>query len=149
MQATEKWSLLARLQLAPRCIFSKSPCISKENVLLETGSPGTGSSPQIVAELERLLNAATGQEATSASGTKSESALATISADLWRQLKPGSLVLAAGFDKNDNLIGWWGAIIVRVDDGELLVRWRDDPNEPRVSRSHEYIALLHPGLTGL
>jgi len=27
MQVTEKWPLLARLQFAPRCIFSKSPCI--------------------------------------------------------------------------------------------------------------------------
>src|ERR1700737_3773247 len=28
MQDIEKWPLLARLLLAPRCIFSKSPCIS-------------------------------------------------------------------------------------------------------------------------
>ena len=27
MQVIEKWSLLARLQFAPRCIFSNSPCI--------------------------------------------------------------------------------------------------------------------------
>jgi hypothetical protein len=38
-------------------------------------------------------------------------------------------------------------VIVRIDDGEFLVRWRDDPNEPSVSRSQEYIALLHPKLT--
>ena len=36
-----------------------------------------------------------------------------------------------------------------VDDGEFLVRWRDDPKEPRASRSQEYIALLHPKLTGI
>ncbi len=96
-----------------------------------------------MAELERLLKAETGQRVVSDSGAKSETASATISADLWRQLKPGSLVLAAGFDKNDNLDGWWEAIIVRVDDGEFLVRWRDEPNEPKSSRSQEYIALLH------
>jgi hypothetical protein len=107
------------------------------------------ASPGIIAELERLLKAATGQGATSASGAKSETASATISVDLWRQLKPGSLVLAAAFDEQDNLAGWWEAVIVRVDDGEFLVRWRDDPNEPRASRSREYIALLHPKLTGL
>jgi hypothetical protein len=45
------------------------------------------------------------------------------------------LVLAAGFDEQDNLAGWWEAIIVRIDDGEFLVRWRDDPKEPRASRS--------------
>jgi hypothetical protein len=42
----------------------------------------------------------------------------------------------------------WEAIIVRVDDDEFLVRWRDEPNEPRVSRSHEYIALVHPNIVG-
>jgi hypothetical protein len=107
------------------------------------------ASPEIIAELDRLLKAATGLEATSARSAKSETASATISADLWRQLKPGSLVLAAGFDEQDNLAGWWEAIVVRVDDGEFLVRWRDYPKEPRVSRSQEYIALLHPKLTGL
>jgi hypothetical protein len=107
------------------------------------------ASPEIIAELERLLKAATGQGAALASGTKSETASATISADLWRQLKPGSLVLAAGFDDEDNLAGWWEAIIVRIDDGEFLVRWRDYPKEPVASRSHEYIALLHPKITGV
>jgi hypothetical protein len=48
---------------------------------------------------------------------KIETASATISAGLWRQLKPGALVLAAGFDERDNLAGWWEAIIVRIDDG--------------------------------
>jgi hypothetical protein len=105
------------------------------------------ASLEIIAELERLLKAATGQGAASTSGAKSETASATNSDDLWRQLKPGALVLAAGFDEQDNLDGWWEAIIVRVDDGEFLVRWRDEPNEPRVSRSPEYIALLHPKLT--
>ena len=107
------------------------------------------ASPEIIAELDRLLKAATGQEVTSAGGAKSETALPTISADLWRQLKPGSLVLAAAFDEQDNLAGWWEATIVRVDDGEFLVRWRDYPKEPVASRSHEYIALLHPKLTGV
>jgi hypothetical protein len=107
------------------------------------------ASSGIIAELERLFKTAKGQGAPLASSAKSETASATISADLWRQLKPGSLVLAAGFDEQDNLAGWWEAIIVRVDDGEFLVRWRDDPKEPRVSRSREYIALLHPKLTTL
>jgi len=62
--------------------------------------------PARIAELERLLKAATGQGATLASGAKSETGSATISADLWRQLKPGSLDLAAGFDQNNNLIEW-------------------------------------------
>jgi hypothetical protein len=31
-----------------------------------------------------------------------------------------------------------------IDDGEFLVRWRDEPNLPTASRTREYIALLHP-----
>ena len=31
MQVTEKWPLLARLQFAPRRIFSNSACISKQS----------------------------------------------------------------------------------------------------------------------
>ncbi len=107
------------------------------------------ASPEIIAELDRLLKAATAQEATSARSAKSETASATISADLWRQLKPGALVLAACFDEQDNLAGWWEATIVRIDDGEFLVRWRDYPKEPVASRSYEYIALLHPKITGV
>jgi hypothetical protein len=60
------------------------------------------ASPEIIAELERLLKATTGQGVVSDIGAKSETASPKISADLWRQLKPGALVLAAGFDKNDN-----------------------------------------------
>ncbi len=63
--------------------------------------------------------------------------------------KPGSLVLPAGFDKNDNLDGWWEAIIVCVDDGEFLVRWQGYPYEPRSSRGQEYIALHNPKITGV
>jgi hypothetical protein len=85
------------------------------------------ASPEIIADLDHLLKAASVQETTSAGGAKSESASAMISADLWRQLKAGALVLAASFDEQDNLAGWWEAVIVRVDDGEFLVRWRDDP----------------------
>jgi hypothetical protein len=50
--------------------------------------------------------------ATFVSDAKSETASVTISADLWRQLKPGSL-LAAAFDEQDNLAGWWKATVVR------------------------------------
>jgi hypothetical protein len=105
------------------------------------------ASPEIIAELERLLKATMGHAGTSAINPKAETASATISDDLWRQLKPGALVLAAGFDEEDNLAGWWEAIIVKIDDGEFLVRWQDEPNLPTASRSREYIALLHPTLT--
>jgi hypothetical protein len=106
------------------------------------------ASPKVIAELERLSKAATGDAAASAdTNSQPESASPTISTNLWQQLKPGSLVLAAGFDEQDNLAGWWEAIIVRIDDGEFLVRWRDEPLLPVASRSREYIALLHPIMT--
>jgi Protein of unknown function (DUF3422) len=36
------------------------------------------------------------------------------------------------------------AIVVRVDDGEFLVRWRDDPKEPRATQSSRQVkALAH------
>jgi hypothetical protein len=60
-----------------------------------------------------------------------------------RQLAPDSLVLAAGFDEEDSFAGWWESIIVCIGDGERLVRWRDEPNEPAASRSKEY----HPVIT--
>ncbi|MGH7000234.1 MAG: hypothetical protein ACREEA_01860, partial [Stellaceae bacterium] len=106
------------------------------------------ASPEIIAELERLRKAATGQRATSASGAKFETAAPTISADLWRYPKPGSLVLAADFDEQENLDDRWKAIIVRLDDGEFLVPWRDYPAALRAGRGREYIALLHPKITG-
>jgi hypothetical protein len=71
------------------------------------------------------------QQGTSDINAKSENASPPILADLWRRLKPGSLILAAGVDEQDNLDGWWEAIIVRVDDDGFRVRWRDDPNWSR------------------
>jgi hypothetical protein len=106
------------------------------------------ASPEVIAELGRMLRAVAGGAGTSTdTSTLSETPPATISADLWNQLKPGSLVLAAGFDDDDNLDGWWEAIIIRIDDGEFLVRWRDEPNLPLASRTREYIALMHPMMT--
>lgn len=106
------------------------------------------ASPKVIAELARLSKATAGNAATSAdTNCKAGTASPMISSDLWQQLKPGSLVLAAGFDESDNLTGWWEATILRIDDGEFLVRWRDEPSLPAASRSQEYIALLHPMMT--
>jgi hypothetical protein len=99
--------------------------------------------PQVLKDLESLVQAAE----VSGASIKVENASAAISARLWRQIKPGTLVLAAGYDEHDNLLGWYPARVIKVDDGELLVRWRDFPEEPVASRSLEYVALLHPELT--
>ena len=107
------------------------------------------ASPGIIAELERLLKAATGQGATSASGAKSETASATISIDLWRQLKPGRWFSRRALTSRIIWPDGGRRSSSAIDDGEFLVRWRDDPKEPRASRTQEYIALLHPKLTGV
>jgi hypothetical protein len=107
------------------------------------------ASRETVGQLGQMLQSATEMEASSTTSDRAGSPSTGISPRLWQELKPGALVLAAGFDDDDNPAGWWEAIIVKVDDGEFLIRWRDAPNEPRVSRSREYIALLHPGLSEL
>jgi hypothetical protein len=145
----------AALDAGLSCLEIKSDADRKMASTLSQGAINTQgrfslspASPKVIAELECLINATTGDAAASA-GTSSQQEFAspTISADLWQQLKPGALVLAAGFDEHDQLAGWWEAIIVRIDDGEFLVRWRDEPNLPVASRSREYIALLHPIMT--
>jgi hypothetical protein len=109
-------------------------------------SPG---SRETVDQLGQMLQTAKGEEAASVLSDGSESSSSGISSRLWRELKPGALVLAAGFDEEDNITGWWEAIVVKADEDEFLVRWRDAPDEPRASRSRHYIALLHPGLSEL
>jgi hypothetical protein len=107
------------------------------------------ASRETIDQLGQLLKAATEGEAASAVSDDAESSSPGVSPRLWRELKPGALVLAAGFDEEDNITGWWEAIIVKIDGDEFLVRWRDAPDEPRASRSRHYIALLHPGLSEL
>ena len=63
---------------------------------------------------------------------------------LWDGVKIGSLVLAAGFDEDDTPAGWWEAIVVAVERDELVVKWRDAPNDPNARRERKHIALLHP-----
>jgi hypothetical protein len=36
--------------------------------------------------------------------------------------------IEGGKEEQDNLAGWWGSIIVHIDDDEFLVHWRDEPN---------------------
>jgi hypothetical protein len=107
------------------------------------------ASRETVDRLGQMLQGASEGKAASAVSDDVESSLPGVSPRLWRELKPGALVLAAGFDDDDNPAGWWEAIIVKADEDEFLVRWRDAPDEPRASRSRHYIALLHPGLSEL
>jgi hypothetical protein len=99
----------------------------------------------IVSELRKLYELKR-QEGASVTTANPTAAPASCLNDAWRTLQPGMAVLAAGFDEEDNLEGWYPATIVKADDSEFVVRWRDFPTEPNCSRSPEYLALLHPSL---
>jgi hypothetical protein len=99
------------------------------------------ASRETVGQLGQMLQAATEVEASSATSDHAGSSSTGISPRLWQELKPGTLMLAAGFDDDDNPAGWWDTIIVKVDDGEFLVRWRDYPPMSRGSVAAENISL--------
>jgi len=62
---------------------------------------------------------------------------------LWDSLGVGSLVLASDFDIAGERSGWWEAIILGVEDGTYLLRWRE-PSEGIIRRKRHQLALLHP-----
>jgi hypothetical protein len=64
--------------------------------------------------------AAPGATATS---TTSASSVAPISP--WASLRVGSTVLAAYWNEEKEIEGWWPAVITRADDNEFRLRWRD------------------------
>ena len=62
---------------------------------------------------------------------------------LWDGLGIGSLVLAPDSDLTGEHLGWWQAIILAVQDGVYLLRWRE-PEEGVIRRQRNQLALLHP-----
>ena len=40
--------------------------------------------------------------------------------------------------------GWWEAIVVAIENDQLLLRWRDYPRQPCVRRGRLGVALLPP-----
>jgi hypothetical protein len=91
----------AALDAGLSCLEIKSDADRKIASTLHQGAINTQgrfslspASPKVIAELERLFNAATGDTVASAdTNSQQEPASPTISADLWQQLKPG----CAGF----------------------------------------------------
>ena len=58
----------------------------------------------------------------------------------WDDVQVGSLVIAHESPED----GWWEAIVVAVENDQLLLRWRDYARQPCVRRSRFQVALLPP-----
>jgi hypothetical protein len=98
-------------------------------------------------ERQALPAAATGAtDAAIASPQEAGKASTSLSAQgsSWSELRVGSLVLAAYFDENEEIDGWWPALIRRVDEGKYIVTWRDAPSDPPVKTLQRHVAILHP-----
>ena len=58
----------------------------------------------------------------------------------WEEIKVGDLVIA-----QESLIeGWWEAIVVAIENDQLVLRWRDYARMPCVRRGRFEVALLPP-----
>jgi len=51
--------------------------------------------------------------------------------DSWDEIRVGSLVIAHESPED----GWWEAIVVAIENDQLLLRWRDYPRQPCVRRA--------------
>jgi hypothetical protein len=58
----------------------------------------------------------------------------------WQAIAVGDLVIAHESAED----GWWEAIVVAVENDQLLLRWRDYPRQPCVRRGRFEVALLPP-----
>jgi hypothetical protein len=78
---------------------------------------------------------------TAASATPAPSASPT---SPWASLRVGSTVLAAYWNEEKEIEGWWPAIITRADDNEFRLRWRDTTEYALGKVEPKHIAILHP-----
>jgi hypothetical protein len=62
----------------------------------------------------------------------------------WATLRVGSTVLAAYWNEEKEIEGWWPAIITRADDNEFRLRWRDTTEYTLGKVEPKHIAILHP-----
>ena len=92
--------------------------------------------PALFAEIE---NASQEQE-NSAPELDSAPAADQVSVTPWDQIKIGQLVLT---QEDDPKHGWWEAIVLsELDDGEVLLRYRDYPTQSKFVRHRDKLALL-------
>ena len=62
----------------------------------------------------------------------------------WASLRVGSTVLAAYWNEEKEIEGWWPAVITRADDNEFRLRWRDTTEYTLGKVEPKHIAILHP-----
>src|SRR5829696_532569 len=58
----------------------------------------------------------------------------------WDEIQIGSLVIAHESPED----GWWEAVVLAIENDQLLLRWRDYPRQPCVRRGRFEVALLPP-----
>ena len=82
----------------------------------------------------------------SARSTATSAALApsVVPSNPWDSLRAGSTVLAAYWDENNMIDGWWLATVTRADKNEFILKWRDTPEFPLGKVERKHIAILHP-----
>ncbi len=62
----------------------------------------------------------------------------------WDSLRVGGTVLAAYWNEEKELEGFWPAVITRADKNEVVLKWRDTPEYELGKLEKKYIAILHP-----
>jgi hypothetical protein len=58
----------------------------------------------------------------------------------WEAIRVGDLVIAHESPED----GWWEAVVLAIENDQLLLRWRDYPRQPCVRRGRFEVALLPP-----
>jgi hypothetical protein len=62
----------------------------------------------------------------------------------WDSLRVGGTVLAAYWNEEKELEGFWPAVIIRADKHEFVLQWRDTPEYVLGKVAIKNIAILHP-----
>ena len=58
----------------------------------------------------------------------------------WEAIRVSDLVIAHESPED----GWWEAVVLAIENDQLVLRWRDYPRQPCVRRGRREVALLLP-----
>jgi hypothetical protein len=67
----------------------------------------------------------------------------------WDALRVGGTVLAAYWNEEKEIEGFWPAVITRADKNEIVLKWRDTPEFELGKVDRRHIAILHPEFLAL